>query len=73
MIVCTCKDRIVETLIMSIFVNIEGSLFSVFLGDSFVVLLCCLFWCQNFGDVSPYVCPYYFSSVSVAEWPPFGK
>ena len=31
------------------------------------------FWCQCFGDVSPYVCSYYFSSVSVAEWPPFGK
>ena len=23
--------------------------------------------------VSPYACSYYFSSVSVAEWPPFGK
>ena len=31
------------------------------------------FWCQSFGDVSPYVCLYYFSSVWVAEWPPFGK
>ena len=31
------------------------------------------FWCQIFGDVSPYVCSYYFSSVSVVEWPPFGK
>ena len=31
------------------------------------------FWCQSFGEVSPYVCSYYFSSVSVAEWPPFGK
>ena len=29
------------------------------------------FWCQSFGDVSLYVCSYYFSSVSVAEWPPF--
>ena len=28
------------------------------------------FWCQSFGDVSSYVCSY-FSSVSVAEWPPF--
>ena len=27
----------------------------------------------RFSDVSPYVCSYYFSSVSVAEWPPFGK
>ena len=25
------------------------------------------FWCQSFGDVSPYG----FSSVLVAEWPPF--
>ena len=31
------------------------------------------FWCQSFGDVSPYVCSYNFSSVSVAEWPPLGK
>ena len=31
------------------------------------------FWYQSFGDVSLYVCSYYFSSVSVAEWPPFGK
>ena len=30
-------------------------------------------WCQSFGDVSPYVCLYYFSSVWVAEWSPFGK
>ena len=28
---------------------------------------------NGFGDVSPYVCSYYFSLVSVAEWPPFGK
>ena len=27
------------------------------------------FWCQRFGDVSPYVCLFYFSSVSVVEWP----
>ena len=27
---------------------------------SFVVVLCCLFWCQSFGDVSPYVCSYCF-------------
>ena len=41
-----------------------------------VVLLCfCVtcFWCQSFGDVSPYVCFYLFSSVWVAEWPAFGK
>ena len=31
------------------------------------------FWYQSFGDVSPYVCSYYFSSVWVAEWPPFWK
>ena len=31
------------------------------------------FCCQSFGDVSSYVCLYYFSSVMVAEWPPFGK
>ena len=31
------------------------------------------FWCQSVCDVSPYVCSYYFSSVSVAEWPPLGK
>ena len=29
------------------------------------------FWCQSFGDVSPYVCSYHFSSVWIAEWPPF--
>ena len=28
---------------------------------------------QSFGDVSPYVCSYYFSSVSVADLPSFGK
>ena len=27
----------------------------------------------EFGDVSPYVCSYYFSSVLVAEWRPFKK
>ena len=31
------------------------------------------FVCQSLGDVSPYVCSFYFSSVLVAEWPPFGK
>ena len=31
------------------------------------------FWCQSFGDIPPYVCLYYFSSVSIAEWPSFGK
>ena len=45
-------------------------------GPKAVVLLwfyVACFWCQSFGDVSPYVCSYYFSSVSVAEWPPFLK
>ena len=27
----------------------------------------------SFGDVPPYVCTDYFSSVKVAEWPPFGQ
>ena len=32
-----------------------------FQGDSSVVpALCCLFWYQSFGDVSHYVCSYYF-------------
>ena len=31
------------------------------------------FWCQSFGDVSPYVCSYHFSPVWVTEWPTFGK
>ena len=31
------------------------------------------FWCQSFGNVSSYRCSYYFSSVLVAEWSPFGK
>ena len=31
------------------------------------------FWCQGFGNVSPYVCHIIFSSVWVDEWPPFGK
>ena len=30
-------------------------------------------WCQSLGDVSPYVCSYYFKFGSFAEWPPFGK
>ena len=34
---------------------------------------CCLFWFQNFVDVSLYVCSFYFNSVCVAEWPPFRK
>ena len=38
-----------------------------------IVVLCYLFWCQSFGDVSPYVCSYYFSSILVAEWPFSGE
>ena len=30
-----------------------------------------VFWYQSFGDVSPYVRSFHFSSVWVAEWPPF--
>ena len=42
------------------------------------VLFCCgsmlpVCGARGFGDVSPYVCSYYFSSVSVAERPSFGK
>ena len=42
-------------------------------GGSFVVVLGCCFWCLGFGDVSAYVCSYFFTSVSVVEWPPFRK
>ena len=35
------------------------------------MVLCGLFWCKSFCDVSSYVCSYYFSSVSVAECLPF--
>ena len=31
------------------------------------------FWCQSFGDVSLMCVHIIFSSVWVAEWPPFGK
>ena len=27
------------------------------------MVVCCPFWCQSIGDVSPYECSYYFSSV----------
>ena len=37
------------------------------------MVLCCLFWCQSFGDVSPYACSYYFYSVWVTEWQSFRK
>ena len=33
----------------------------------------CLFLVSSFCDISLYACSYYFSSVSVAEWPPLGK
>ena len=36
-------------------------------------VLCCLFWCQSFGDVSPYGFNIIFNSVWVADIPPFGK
>ena len=43
-----------------------------------VFSFCCgsllpVFGVESFGDVSPYVCSYYFSSVSNAEWPSFWK
>ena len=56
--------------------NSHYKLFASFLWEFLSVLLyfsVACFWCQSFYDVSPYVCIYYFSSVSVAEWPPFGK
>ena len=31
-----------------------------FQGGGSDVVLCCLFWCQSFGDVLPYVCSLYF-------------
>ena len=37
------------------------------------MVLCCLFLCQSFGDVLPYVCSYYLSSVWVADLPPIGE
>ena len=36
----------------------------------FAVVCFCV---KSFGDISPYVFLYYFSSVLVAEWPPFEK
>ena len=39
------------------------------------VLLCfsvACFWCQRFGEVSPYVCSYYVF-FRFAEWPPLGN
>ena len=44
-----------------------------YLSDSFVAVLCLLFWCQSFDDVSSCVYSYSFSSVWIAEWPLFGK
>ena len=32
------------------------------------MVLCCLFWCQSFGDVSPYVCSY-LGSDCFSSWP----
>ena len=58
------------TLIVS--VTVQASSFTSFL------LFACGFLLPVFGVrvsviYSPYVCSYYFSLVSVAEWPPFGK
>ena len=36
-------------------------------------MVLCLFWSQNFDDISPYVGSYYFSSIWVAEWPSLRK
>ena len=33
-----------------------GIRYRPFQGGGPDVVLCCLFWCQSFGDVSPYVC-----------------
>ena len=41
--------------------------YRLFQNSSYVVVLCCPFLVLSFGDVSPYVCPCYFSSVCVAE------
>ena len=30
------------------------------------------FWCRRFGGILPFVCSCFFSSGSVAGWPPFG-
>ena len=52
-----------------------NAILTVFQGGDSVVVLCCLLHCilcQSFGDISPYVCSYDFSSISIAEWPPFG-
>ena len=49
-----------------------GKFLPTFQGGRIVVVLCCLFL-VGFGNVSPNVCSYYFSSVWVAVWPPFGK
>ena len=37
-----------------------GIRYRPFQGGGSDVVLCCLFWCQSFGDVSPYVCSLYF-------------
>ena len=38
----------------------SGIRYRPFQGSGSDVVLCCLFWCQSFGDVSPYVCSLYF-------------
>ena len=45
----------------------------LFLGGSFVVVLCCLFYVRVFVTFHLMCVHIIFSSVSVAEWPPFGK
>ena len=34
----------------------QGIRYRPFQGGGSDVVLCCLFWCQSIGDVSPYVC-----------------
>ena len=50
----------------------SGSLLTV-PGRWFWCGLCWLFWCRSVGDVHYMLVHYTFSSVWVAEWPPFGK
>ena len=44
-----------------------------FKGGSFVVVICCLFWCQNSVKFHLTCVHNIISSVSVAVWQPFGK
>ena len=65
---CKCRRDVGKQLSGHIAAARSSVLLNVFLWFS-----AASFWCQSFGDVSPKVCSYYFSSVSVAELPPFGK